>query len=89
LWGAIGAVFGSWNNQRAIIYRRLNKIPDSGARPSTSRRWSSATWGRLRHRRSLHPRPCDRRQRVLREYLRNAQGEMSWPASARPSRSPN
>jgi len=28
LWGAIGAVFGSWNNQRAIIYRRLNKIPD-------------------------------------------------------------
>ncbi|HPQ71641.1 MAG TPA: pyruvate, phosphate dikinase [bacterium] len=28
LWGSIGAVFGSWNNQRAIIYRRLNKIPD-------------------------------------------------------------
>ncbi|MDP8223451.1 MAG: pyruvate, phosphate dikinase [Candidatus Lernaella stagnicola] len=28
LWGAIGAVFGSWNNQRAIHYRRMNKIPD-------------------------------------------------------------
>jgi pyruvate,orthophosphate dikinase len=28
LWGAIGAVFGSWNNQRAITYRKLNKIPD-------------------------------------------------------------
>jgi len=28
LWGAIGAVFGSWNNERAIIYRRLNKIPE-------------------------------------------------------------
>lgn len=28
LWGAIGAVFGSWNNDRAITYRRLNKIPD-------------------------------------------------------------
>jgi pyruvate,orthophosphate dikinase len=28
LWGAIGAVFGSWNNQRAITYRRLNGIPD-------------------------------------------------------------
>ncbi len=27
LWGAIGAVFGSWNNERAIIYRRLNGIP--------------------------------------------------------------
>jgi pyruvate,orthophosphate dikinase len=29
LWGAIGAVFGSWMNQRAITYRRLNNIPES------------------------------------------------------------
>jgi pyruvate,orthophosphate dikinase len=29
LWGAIGAVFGSWMNQRAITYRRLNDIPES------------------------------------------------------------
>jgi pyruvate,orthophosphate dikinase len=29
LWGAIGAVFGSWMNDRAIIYRRLNSIPES------------------------------------------------------------
>ena len=28
LWGAILAVFDSWNNERAILYRRLNKIPD-------------------------------------------------------------
>ena len=27
LWGAIGAVFGSWMNQRAITYRRLHDIP--------------------------------------------------------------
>src|SRR5262249_17383503 len=27
LWGAIGAVFGSWMNQRAMTYRRLNDIP--------------------------------------------------------------
>jgi len=27
LWGAIGAVFGSWMNARAITYRRLNGIP--------------------------------------------------------------
>ena len=27
LWGAIGAVFGSWMNARAITYRRLNDIP--------------------------------------------------------------
>ncbi len=27
LWGAIGAVFGSWMNERAITYRALNDIP--------------------------------------------------------------
>jgi pyruvate, orthophosphate dikinase len=29
LWGAIGAVFSSWMNQRAITYRRLQSIPES------------------------------------------------------------
>ncbi|MCX5811183.1 MAG: pyruvate, phosphate dikinase [Proteobacteria bacterium] len=28
LWGAIGAVFKSWNNERAIAYREMNNIPD-------------------------------------------------------------
>ncbi len=28
LWGALGAVFGSWMNQRAITYRRLHDIPE-------------------------------------------------------------
>ncbi|MBL8659686.1 MAG: pyruvate, phosphate dikinase [Rhodospirillales bacterium] len=28
LWGAIGAVFGSWMNKRAITYRKLNNLPD-------------------------------------------------------------
>ncbi len=27
LWGAITAVFGSWMNDRAILYRKLNDIP--------------------------------------------------------------
>ncbi|MBS0504105.1 MAG: pyruvate, phosphate dikinase [Proteobacteria bacterium] len=27
LWGAIGAVFGSWESDRAKVYRRLNGIP--------------------------------------------------------------
>lgn len=27
LWGAIGAVFRSWNNERAVVYRKLNDIP--------------------------------------------------------------
>lgn len=29
LWGAIGAVLGSWNNERAIAYRALHHIPPS------------------------------------------------------------
>ncbi len=28
LWGAIGAVFGSWRNDRAEVYRRLHNIPE-------------------------------------------------------------
>ena len=27
LWGAVSAVFGSWMNDRAILYRKLNDIP--------------------------------------------------------------
>jgi pyruvate,orthophosphate dikinase len=27
LWGAVGAVFGSWQSDRAKVYRRLNSIP--------------------------------------------------------------
>ncbi|HOE43683.1 MAG TPA: pyruvate, phosphate dikinase [Rhodoferax sp.] len=29
LWGAVWAVFESWNNERACLYRELNDIPDS------------------------------------------------------------
>ncbi|MAM95499.1 pyruvate, phosphate dikinase [Parvibaculum sp.] len=29
IWGAIGAVFGSWRNRRAETYRRLHNIPES------------------------------------------------------------
>ena len=29
LWGAIGAVFSSWMNHRAITYRRLHDIPEA------------------------------------------------------------
>jgi len=28
LWGAIGAVFSSWNGKRAVSYRRIENIPD-------------------------------------------------------------
>ncbi|HMY06163.1 MAG TPA: pyruvate, phosphate dikinase [Accumulibacter sp.] len=29
LWGAVMAVFQSWNNDRAVVYRELNDIPSS------------------------------------------------------------
>ncbi|MCR9218997.1 MAG: pyruvate, phosphate dikinase [Alphaproteobacteria bacterium] len=29
LWGAVGAVFGSWNTARAVTYRRLHDIPEA------------------------------------------------------------
>ncbi len=44
LWGAIGAVFGSWMNQRAITYRKLNRSRLNGGLPSMSSRWFSAIW---------------------------------------------
>lgn len=28
LWGAVCAVFNSWMNERAILYRKMNKIPE-------------------------------------------------------------
>ncbi|MFQ6615279.1 MAG: pyruvate, phosphate dikinase [Fidelibacterota bacterium] len=28
LWGAIGAVFHSWNGKRAVAYRRIERLPD-------------------------------------------------------------
>lgn len=28
LWQAVGAVFRSWNNRRAVLFRRLNGVPD-------------------------------------------------------------
>jgi pyruvate,orthophosphate dikinase len=32
LWGAVGAVFGSWESERAKVYRRLNTSRQTGAR---------------------------------------------------------
>ena len=45
LWGAIGAVFGSWTNGRAPSpIASSTTFPRNGARRSTSRPWCSATW---------------------------------------------
>ena len=76
LWGAIGAVFGCWESERAKVYRRLNAFPRTGARRSTCRRWCSAIWAILRPPASPSPairRPA--RSAYYGEWLINAQGE--------------
>src|SRR3546814_16584670 len=34
LWGAVGAVFGSWQSTRATVYRRINDISDARGTPA-------------------------------------------------------
>ena len=46
LWGAIGAVFASWMNRRAVTYRSCTTSLRIGGRRSTCRRWCSAIWAR-------------------------------------------
>ena len=75
LWGAIGAVFLSWQNARAITYRKLNGIPDHWGLPSPCSRGGREHGRRMRHRCRVHARSLQRRQAVLRRIPANAQGE--------------
>ena len=67
LEGAIGAVFGSWMNDRAIVYRRKYNIPHEWG---TAVNVQAMVFGNMgddsRHRRRLHPRPGHRREGLLR-----------------------
>ena len=62
LWGAIGAVFGSWNNPRAETYRRLQNISGElghgGERPVDGVRQPGRDLGDGRR---LHPQSDNRR----------------------------
>ena len=67
LWGAIGAVFGSWMNQRAITYRRLHNIPESWGTAVNVQAMVFGNMGAdLGDRRRLHAQSLDRRQAALR-----------------------
>ena len=44
MWGGIAAVFKSWNGKRPSPTAASRAFRTSGAPPSTSRRWCSATW---------------------------------------------
>ena len=67
LWGAIGAVFSSWMNQRANHLsppaQHSGKLGHRGQRAGDGVRQHGRD---LRHRRRLHPQSVDRREEALR-----------------------
>lgn len=76
LWGAISAVFGSWNNERAIIYRKLNGFPDSWG---TAVNVQSMVYGNMGEDCAtgvgFTRDPATGENKPYGEYLINAQGE--------------
>jgi pyruvate,orthophosphate dikinase len=76
LWGAVGAVFLSWNNTRAITYRKLNKIPDDWG---TAVNVQSMVFGNMGDDCATGVAftrdPSTGLKRFYGEYLPNAQGE--------------
>ncbi|MCU1245492.1 MAG: pyruvate phosphate dikinase, partial [Acidobacteria bacterium] len=76
LWGAVGAVFNSWNNQRAITYRKLNQIPDDWG---TDVNVQSMVFGNMGDDCAtgvaFTRNPSNGDIRFFGEYLPNAQGE--------------
>ena len=78
LWGAINAVFGSWNNPRAIIYRQLNKI-DEKKIFGTAVNVQSMVFGNMGDDCgtgvAFTRNPSTGENKAYGEYLMNAQGE--------------
>jgi pyruvate,orthophosphate dikinase len=76
LWGAIGAVFASWMNQRAIVYRRLHAIPESWG---TAVNVQAMVFGNLGDTSAtgvaFTRNPSTGENRLYGEFLINAQGE--------------
>jgi len=76
LWGAIAAVFGSWKNQRAQIYRRLHEIPEAWG---TAVNIQAMVFGNMGHDCATGVAftrdPSTGARDFYGEYLTNAQGE--------------
>ena len=76
LWGAVGAVFGSWMNARAIKYRELNAIPASWG---TAVNVQSMVFGNLGDTSAtgvaFTRNPSTGAKELYGEFLINAQGE--------------
>ncbi len=76
LWGAIGAVFTSWNNQRAVNYRRLNAIPNDLGTAVTVMAMVFGNLGEDSGSGVAFSRdPSTGEKRLFGEFLANAQGE--------------
>jgi pyruvate,orthophosphate dikinase len=76
LWGAIGAVFGSWMNQRAITYRRLHNIPESWGTAVNVQAMVFGNMGETSATGVAFTRnPSTGEQSLYGEFLLNAQGE--------------
>jgi len=76
LWAAIGAVFTSWNNERAIAYRRINKIPEEWG---TAVNVQSMVFGNMGNDSgtgvAFTRDPASGEKKFYGEYLIDAQGE--------------
>ena len=76
LWGAIGAVFQSWKNQRAKTYRKLNNIPEEWG---TAVNVQSMVFGNMGNDCAtgvaFTRNPSTGEKSFYGEYLINAQGE--------------
>ena len=76
LWGAIGAVFGSWMNQRAITYRRLHAIPESWGTAVNVQAMVFGNMGETSATGVAFTRnPSTGERKLYGEFLINAQGE--------------
>lgn len=76
LLGAIEAVFSSWQNKRAITYRKINNIPDSLGTGATIQ---TMVFGNLNDKSgtgvAFTRNPSNGSKELYGEYLINAQGE--------------
>lgn len=76
LYGAINAVFGSWNNPRAITYRKIHEIPGNWGTAVNVQAMVFGNMGETSGTGVAFTRdPATGEKRFFGEYLMNAQGE--------------
>jgi pyruvate, orthophosphate dikinase len=76
IWGAVTAVFGSWQNTRAITYRRLHDIPDAWGTAVTIQAMVFGNMGPTSATGVAFTRnPSTGANELYGEFLVNAQGE--------------